>query len=219
MSNLALQGIVGIHAMSAIAELLGNKGDMEIYSRNASSKLSQWQDLAFQENHLITAYQTPTSWSVMYNLYSAKMLGLEVDQQILDSQSRFYELQATDASAFGFSYTSEAHLVRSYWLLIASATTTSPGARDIFIKQVHDRFFWNGTTDFPCPSTYNKDTGESNGFPGGRSGLTLGASFSHLALNIPDKIIISSTNSTTTTISPSQGPSRTDASKKTDVGA
>ncbi|KAF8992673.1 hypothetical protein BDQ17DRAFT_1432228 [Cyathus striatus] len=214
MSNLALQGIVGIHAMSAIAEILGKMDDMKMYSGNASTYLAKWQTLAFYGDHLITAYQSPLSWSLMYNLYGAKMIGLDVDQGILDAQSQYYQLQASSAPQFGFPWTSEGAFVRSYWNFLTAATTTNTASRDVLIGQIHKRLFWNGTIDFPFPSTYDKNSGASNGFPGGRAGPTLGAAFAHLALNVPDKILTSSTNSTTIGIQSSQTPTPTPTPSK-----
>lgn len=45
-TNLALKGIIGIEAMSVIAQRTGNVADAKTYSNIAHDYLTQWQDLA-----------------------------------------------------------------------------------------------------------------------------------------------------------------------------
>lgn len=66
-TNLAIKGIVGIQAMSVIANLTGNTADASNYSSIASDYVSQWIGLANATTdelpHLTLNYGNSTTWS------------------------------------------------------------------------------------------------------------------------------------------------------------
>lgn len=94
-TNLALKGIIGIQAMSVIAQRTGNTADATNYSSIAHDYINKWQQLAIvmtaNPPHTNLDYQDDTSHGLLYNLYGDKLLGLNlVPQSVYDMQSNFY---------------------------------------------------------------------------------------------------------------------------------
>ncbi|MGI8414681.1 MAG: glutaminase domain-containing protein, partial [Nakamurella sp.] len=78
--NLALKGILGIGAMSLVSTLLGKKVDAAYYLGVAKSYIGQWVTKATDVSgeHLKLAYDQDGTWSLKYNGYPDKLLGLNL---------------------------------------------------------------------------------------------------------------------------------------------
>ena len=86
-TNLAIKGIVGIKAMSKIADIVGDHAKAKNYSDIATSYIQQWQNLALSSDktHLTLAYGNDSSWGLAYNLYADRLLNTSVcPQSIFD---------------------------------------------------------------------------------------------------------------------------------------
>lgn len=76
MTNLALKGIIGIKAMSELAELVGEKDDAKYY-RNISEKyIKTWEKegIARDGGRAKLAYNWQGSWTTIYSLYADALL-------------------------------------------------------------------------------------------------------------------------------------------------
>ncbi|GAW16788.1 hypothetical protein ANO14919_062260 [Xylariales sp. No.14919] len=75
-TNLALKGIVGIKAMSVIAEIVGEESDAKHYSRVADEYIDKWQGLGLSRDktHAKLAYTWWGSWTTIYNLFNDALL-------------------------------------------------------------------------------------------------------------------------------------------------
>ncbi|CRG91786.1 putative protein YdfE [Talaromyces islandicus] len=94
-TNLAIKGIIGIQAMSKIANLTGNYATGANYSSIAATYLSVWQEHGITSSanppHSTLAYNNETSYNLLYNLWADKALALNlVPDSIYDIQSTFY---------------------------------------------------------------------------------------------------------------------------------
>lgn len=88
-TNLALKGIIGLKAMSKIAELTGNE---DTFGSTADDYLTKWKgygiNTAADPPHTTLSYGDDASHGLLYNLYADKLLGLDfVDSDIYDMQS------------------------------------------------------------------------------------------------------------------------------------
>ena len=99
MTNLAIKGIIGVKAMAEIAHALGKDSDAVSYGVSAivtglrqkaklpqdqaASLFNSWLSLATSSSgsRLLGGYGNETSWSLMYNLFADKMLGLNLVPQ------------------------------------------------------------------------------------------------------------------------------------------
>jgi hypothetical protein len=97
--NLAAKGIIGIGAMSLIAGFAGNTADEASFLNTAYSYISQWVSLGEDPTNpcLDLAYDDPGSWSLKYNCFPDRLLGLGlVPTGIQTQQADWYVSQAGD---------------------------------------------------------------------------------------------------------------------------
>ncbi|KAI2643269.1 DUF1793-domain-containing protein [Xylaria nigripes] len=75
-TNLALKGIIGIKAMSSIAEIVGEESDAKYYDKVADEYINKWQDfgLSRDKTHAKLAYSWYGSWTTLYNLFADALL-------------------------------------------------------------------------------------------------------------------------------------------------
>jgi len=89
--NLALKGILGVGSMGIIAGYAGQTADQQNYSSLTHTYIQQWANIAQDPSnpHLMLQYtegaeggNDPTdgakSWSIKYNAYPDKLLGLNL---------------------------------------------------------------------------------------------------------------------------------------------
>jgi hypothetical protein len=96
-ANLALKGIIGVGAMSVVATAAGNAADSAHYSSVARSYASQWVSLAQDSSgkHLKLAYDQDGTWSLKYNGFSDRLLGLDlVPVGIAAQEAAWYQANA-----------------------------------------------------------------------------------------------------------------------------
>jgi hypothetical protein len=79
-ANLALKGIVGIGAMGVVAAANGNSADAAHYATLSRGYISQWTSLAEDSSgaHLKLAYDQDGTWSLKYNGFPDRLLGLDL---------------------------------------------------------------------------------------------------------------------------------------------
>ncbi|MFJ4920705.1 glutaminase domain-containing protein [Streptomyces sp. NPDC088725] len=79
-ANLALKGIIGIGAMGVISQAAGNTADADHYRSTSRSYASQWVVLAEDSSgsHLKLAYDQDGTWSLKYNGFADRLLGLDL---------------------------------------------------------------------------------------------------------------------------------------------
>lgn len=75
-TNLALKGIIGIRAMSEIADILGETKDAKYYREIADDYIEKWQDYGLSRDKVFPklSYEWYGSWTTIYNLYADSLL-------------------------------------------------------------------------------------------------------------------------------------------------
>ncbi|KAI1822835.1 DUF1793-domain-containing protein [Xylaria intraflava] len=75
-TNLALKGIIGIKAMSSIADIVGEKPDAEYYGKVADEYIDKWQEFGLSRDgtHAKLAYNWYGSWTTLYNIFADALL-------------------------------------------------------------------------------------------------------------------------------------------------
>ncbi|EAU93352.2 glutaminase GtaA [Coprinopsis cinerea okayama7 len=152
-ANLALKGILGVHAMSLINQALEKEGqgseDTAHYAETAERLYTEWKRSAFISGRVISSYGQPDSWSSACNLYLARLLGADfVEDQIFDGQTAFLSSQlAATRNTFGLGHDSnDEFTVKSHWTMFTAATMTDTDARNRFVSIIHNRTFLEGMT-------------------------------------------------------------------------
>ncbi|KAL2264443.1 hypothetical protein VTK26DRAFT_8 [Humicola hyalothermophila] len=140
-TNLAIKGIIGLQAMSRIAQMTNNTDE---FGDIARSYLESWKSLAVNFNatppHTTLSYGDDESHGLLYNIYADKLLGLNfIDQSIFDMQSDFYR---TIANEYAVPLDTRHTWTKSDWEMFAAAVA-GPETRDMFISKLAH---WVGAT-------------------------------------------------------------------------
>ncbi|TRM67680.1 hypothetical protein BD626DRAFT_104598 [Schizophyllum amplum] len=178
-TNLAIKGILGIKAMSEIANTIGDRSTASKYSDIASDYLSQWQDLAASSdgNHVTLNYGNDSSWGLTYNLYADKLLGFNLfPSSLYDQQTAFYKQRGF---MYGVPLDSRHTYTKSDWEIWTAAIMSDSSTQDMLISAVAS-YAANGKNDVPFSDWYETRSGEVSGF---RARPVVGGHFALLALD------------------------------------
>ncbi|EKG11503.1 Six-hairpin glycosidase-like protein [Macrophomina phaseolina MS6] len=161
-TNLALKGIIGIEAMSKIAELTGNTTEASTDHDTATSYISQWQKLAVVPEsggtpaHTNLAYGDADSHGLLYNLFADRELSLDlVPQEIYDQQSAFYP---TVESRFGVPLDTRNTYTKTDWEMFVAAIASTE-TRDMFHSDIAD-WISQTPTNRAFTDLYETETGD-----------------------------------------------------------
>jgi hypothetical protein len=176
-SNLALKGILAIGALGQIATFAGNSSDAQYYTTTASSYISQWvtnsQDSSGQ--HLKLAYDQDGTWSLKYNAFFDRVLGLNlIPATVLQEEASWYTGRE---ATYGVPLDNRHSYTKGDWELWTAASTDDTALRRYFIDAV---YAFLGTTGNRVPFTdwYDTTTAAQQGF---QARPVVGAMFSILA--------------------------------------
>ena len=168
--------------MAEISSLTSHPSDAENYTAIASSYISQWIGLGTTNSslpHTTLSYGNDSSFSLLYNLYAAPLLGLGsfVPQTVYEEQSAFYP---SVALRYGVPLDTRHTWTKLDWQLFCAAIA-GQSTRDLFIGDIAT---WIGQTraGYPMPDLYIADSGDVTFQPPFRARPVVGGSFSLLAL-------------------------------------
>ncbi|KAI0433386.1 hypothetical protein F5Y09DRAFT_84951 [Xylaria sp. FL1042] len=106
-TNLALKGIIGIKAMSGIAEIVGEESDAKHYSSIAEEYIGKWQEfgLSRDKTHAKLAYTWWGSWTTLYNLFADALLCFHLPDELptTEEQGRLWGSHQTPIGDTGTS--------------------------------------------------------------------------------------------------------------------
>ncbi|CCM03143.1 uncharacterized protein FIBRA_05265 [Fibroporia radiculosa] len=171
-TNLAIKGIIGIKAMSVMAEMVGDMATSANYSGIAASYVKQWQGYATSTDglHLTLAYNNETTWGLSYNMYADKLLGTNL---IPDS---VYEMPnslppdppetawyPTVDEEYGVPLDTRHLYTKSDWQSWTAAFMTNTTVRDMFVDAVQ-KYAADGESSQPLGDWYWANDGEVEGF-------------------------------------------------------
>ena len=162
--NLALKGIVGIGAMSKVATMAGRTADSAAYLGTARDFISQWQQksLDAKGDHLKLAYDQDDTWSLKYNGYPDRLLGLGlVPSSIATLEANWY---LSRASTFGVPLDIRHQYTKGDWEMWTAAWLKDHTAvRDLFIQTMYGFVTTTGSR-VPMTDWYDAVTNRQIGF-------------------------------------------------------
>ncbi|EMD33491.1 hypothetical protein CERSUDRAFT_108226 [Gelatoporia subvermispora B] len=219
-TNLSVKGIIAIGAMAELSRAVGDADSLKLYSRQASAFIKTWQSLALSsdQQHLLLDYgDSDATWSLAYNLYADRLLGLNlVDPSTYQKQTAFYQSVAT-SHEFGPPLDSNhTGVTNAAWLLFASATASNETLAETLTTAVWEHVFHLANGGI-LPISYNTAQGQ---ILSGSASPGNGAMFAPLALGIHNTTIsvpaqLLGTNSSTSVGTHESGT----ISKRVNVGA
>jgi hypothetical protein len=162
--NLALKGIVGIGAMSRIATAAGKPDDANSYLSTAQSYIGQWQQKATDASgeHLKLAYDQDGTWSLKYNGYADRLLGLGlVPASVAAKEAAWYlSRAATDGVPLDIRHT----YTKADWEMWTAAWLKDHAEiRDLLISGLYT-FADTTAQRVPITDWYDTVTNRQNGF-------------------------------------------------------
>jgi Domain of unknown function (DUF4965)/Domain of unknown function (DUF5127)/Domain of unknown function (DUF1793)/Domain of unknown function (DUF4964) len=161
--NLALKGILGIGAMAQIAQAAGNAADAQSYGASATSLIAQWVGKAqdASNRHLLIAYDQPGTWSLKYNAYFDRALGLNlIPNSVLDEEAAWYR---GEEAAFGIPLDPRHTYSKADWEIWTAASTSDAVLRSDLIHEVYG-YAVTTSSRVPLSDWYETGTAAAVGF-------------------------------------------------------
>ncbi|KAF7428113.1 hypothetical protein PC9H_007332 [Pleurotus ostreatus] len=191
-TNLALKGIIGIAAMSKIADAAGETSDRDRFNATAHTAIDLWQKEAVSSSSVNFVYGSSDNSALIYNLYADKLLKLNlVPDSVYTLLTSFYQSSA-GSMKYGIPLSSQpSQNTSTNWMMFAASTTTNNATRDVLISQVYE-YASSSLNNAPFSSLYNPSTGvgsSSQGTGSGRASPAQGGLFALLALGTTSKSI------------------------------
>ncbi|KAJ6083066.1 hypothetical protein N7467_007201 [Penicillium canescens] len=189
-TNLALKGIVGINAMSKIAEVAGRESDASYFKEIANDYIAKWEQFGMSRDgtHAKLAYDWYGSWTTIYNLYADAQLCFHLDgtesdkpgfvpRHIYQKQSIWYHYVR---QKYGLPLDSRHLYTKTDWEFFSMAVASKP-VRSEILESVA-RWVNETATDRPLTDLHN--TEGDGGFPGPNffARPVIGGHFAFLAL-------------------------------------
>jgi len=125
--NLAAKGIIGLGAMSLIAGFAGNTADQASFLNTAYSYISQWVSLGEDPTNpsLDLAYADSGTWSLKYNCFPDRLLGLDlVPMGVQTQEASWY---ASQAGTYGVLLDPRNDYTKADWELWTAAWLAEQG--------------------------------------------------------------------------------------------
>ena len=170
-TNLALKGIIGIGAMSIIAQAAGNVSDQRFYANTAINLIGQWAKLGQDPSqpHLDIAYiESDTAsgtgegtYSLKYNAFSDKLLGLGlIPSSVASSEAAWYQQKENQ---YGIPLDSRHTYTKSDWEMWMAAATDTANLRQALIDSLYN-FYDTSPSRVPSTDWYDTISDTQNGF-------------------------------------------------------
>ena len=184
-TNLAIKGIVGIQAMSAVARIAGATSDAANYSATALAYYKQWEYFGIDPTgrHTLLSYEWRSSYGLLYNTFPDKLLNLGIiPASLYDMQSNWYP---TISQVFGVPLDNRHSYTKSDWEMWTAATCT-PETRRLFVNGLA---YWLNYTSTDRPFSDLYETIDDGSYPVSPSPVyfiarpVVGGHFSLLALH------------------------------------
>ncbi|KAJ5386597.1 hypothetical protein N7509_009138 [Penicillium cosmopolitanum] len=192
-TNLALKGIVGINAMSKLAELTGHDSDAKYFKDTADKYIAKWEEYGMSRDntHAKLAYDWYGSWTTIYNLYADAQLCFHLEGTNLSSNEsagfvprHIYQKQSIwyhyVRQKYGLPLDSRHLYTKTDWEFFSMAVASKP-VRSEILESVA-RWVNETVTDRPFTDLH-KTEGDGN-FPGPNffARPVIGGHFAFLAL-------------------------------------
>ncbi|KAJ5723387.1 hypothetical protein N7488_001422 [Penicillium malachiteum] len=192
-TNLALKGIVGINAMSKLAELTGHDSDASHFKSISDEYIAKWEEFGMSRDgtHAKVAYDWYGSWTTIYNLYADAQLCFHLDgtddlsskspgfvpRHIYQKQSLWYHYVR---QKYGLPLDSRHLYTKTDWEFFSMAVASKPVRSEILESVAR----WVNETVTNRPFTDLHQTEGDGNFPGPTffARPVIGGHFAFLAL-------------------------------------
>lgn len=162
--NLALKGIIGIGAVGQIATAAGKTADATSYTATSRSYITQWVTKAtdVSGDHLKLAYDQDGTWSLKYNGYADRLLGLGlIPTYVAETEAAWY---FSRANSYGVPLDIRHTYTKGDWEMWTAAWLKSyPEIRKVLVNSVYS-YANTSPRRVPTSDWYDAATGQVVGF-------------------------------------------------------
>ncbi|KZV70718.1 hypothetical protein PENSPDRAFT_685287 [Peniophora sp. CONT] len=172
-SDIALEAIIAIQAMSNIGALLGNSTSRDMFSSRATALYSQWKTQALaSDGHVLFSYgdSDPSSFSLGYNMFWDLVLGTGLlDTSVIDAQVSYI---GNAMQRFGVATNStNTSVIAANWNMFAAAIATRDTSVQKHLIGATREQAWNSGPSGQFPLIYSATAGvEIVGYSSPRQG-------------------------------------------------
>ncbi|MGC8842970.1 MAG: glutaminase domain-containing protein [bacterium] len=174
--NLSAKAIGGVASFARLCKILGKNELSERYEGKAREMLDYWLKRAEASTHLSRIYGKNETWSLKYNLFYAKLAGLDLfPRQIVEREVDFY---LSKLNKYGVPLDERFTYTKADWLSWVAFMSENKEKREkllqalgLFVKETPDKV--------PFTDWYDTQTGKVVGF---RARPVLGALYALLLL-------------------------------------
>ncbi len=117
-TNLALKGIIGIRAMSEIADLVGETKDAKFYRNVSETYIKTWEEdyaISRDGTHAKLAYTWFGSWTTLYNLFSDSLLCFHLPPNATPEPARAQKAISEPATSKNGFVSDRIYKIQSDW--------------------------------------------------------------------------------------------------------
>lgn len=159
--NLAAKAIAGVAGFSYVCDALGYKELSTKYRERAKEMLDVWLRRADAKTHLSRIYDEPDTWSLKYNIYYAKLVGVNIfPKEIIEREVEFY---LSKMNKYGVALDERFNYTKADWLSWVAFMSEDKTKRDKILKTLVA--FVKETPDkVPFTDWYDTQTGKVVGF-------------------------------------------------------
>ena len=162
--NLALKGIIGVGAMGQLAAAGGRPADARHYRSVSRRYIAQWEQRATDStgDHLKLAYDRDGTWSLKYNGYSDRLLGLHlIPESVAAKEAAWYRRRA---NTYGVPLDVRHVYTKADWEMWTAAwLSPHRDVRQLLIDSVYE-FATTSSSRVPMTDWYDTVTDRQVGF-------------------------------------------------------
>lgn len=160
-TNLAVKGIVGLGAFSRLCDLFGKYNESSYYYQQAASFAAQWAQMAHQGDHYKMAFNESNSWSLKYNFFYERLLGLGLfSKDVVTQELAYYRTYHTNT--YGIPLDGTVTYTKLEWMALVTALSDDAAQKEELLGILYN---WadNTTPRTPLTDWYDTLTGIQQG--------------------------------------------------------
>jgi len=160
-ANLSIKAIEALGAYAQLAQQLGHVNTARKYSSMAKDMAGKWQTLAVEGDHYKLAFDSPDTWSQLYNMVWDQLLGLDLFPKSVRARSiAFYK---TKMNPYGLPLDNRKDYTKLDWSIWTATMAANTLDFESFITPIYK--FLNETPDrVPMTDWYGTKTAKMIGF-------------------------------------------------------
>lgn len=160
-ANLSIKAIEALGAYAQLAQQLGHAKQAAKYGPMAKQMAAKWQTMASEGDHYKLAFDSPNTWSQLYNLVWDQLLELNLfPENVRDRAIAFYK---TKLNPYGLPLDNRKDYTKLDWSIWTATMARNPADFRTFIAPIYN--FLNATPDrVPMTDWFDTKTAKMVGF-------------------------------------------------------